>query len=156
MALNFASIATKKFEEIERAPLPPSGTYRFVVSKLPEVRDQGQWDVVDFTGTAVEAMVVDPEALDAYLSGNQANIKKIVLRKSFMFDKQDAVAFQATENNLKRFLIDHLKCADESMSIKEGLNASLNCPFIGTVVHKQDKEDKEVFHANLTKTAPID
>lgn len=151
MALNFASIAQKKFEEVERAPLAPSGTYRFIVTKLPEIRDQGQWDVVDYTCKAVEALVVDPDTLDKF-----GKIDKIVLRKSFMFDKTDAVAFQNTENNHKRFLQDHLKCADDSMSTSEGMNASVNCPFIGTVVHKQDKEDKEIFHANLTKTAPVD
>lgn len=151
--MNFREIADKKLEDIERPALPPAGTYLWKVMKN-EIRDvtsdKGSWEVVEFSVKAqAPTEDVDSDALAAY--GNVANILN---RVSFMFDKNDKAAFEQTQYQLKRFLVEHLKCASEDMSLSQGLAQSTNHQFLGTVVWKADKNDTELFHANIGKTAP--
>lgn len=148
---SFSDIANKKLGDIERPPLPPVGIWKFLCTKVTGPRDQGQWEVVDFHLRGVEPRDgVDVE--DAATFGDPA---KINLRKSFMFDKEDAVGFAQTEYNMRRFMIDHLKCCGEDDSIKQGMNAAVNCPVLGEIVLKPDKQEEGLFFANIGKTAPI-
>lgn len=148
---NFASIADKKLADVVKAPLPPAGHYKFIVTKHPEQTKRGIYEVVEFACKAVApATDVDPEQLAKY-----GDVSKILLRKGFLFNTEDAVAFQQTENNLKRFLIDHLKCMDENGSFKQGFAASINCPFLCEVKWTPDKDNEGDFFANMGKTAPI-
>jgi len=153
MALDFKSIASKKMSEIEKVPLPPVGTYRWQVIKLPEIRevssDKGQWDAVEFSCRAVEAL--DNVDMDGY----KGKIDSIMNRVSFMFDKNDETNFQRTENRLRTFLEKHVGCADESMSISEALNAAVSGQFLGDLNWSEDKKNPGEFNANITKTAPI-
>lgn len=150
--MDFRQAATKMMADIERPPLPPVGTYLFKITKIPEIRDvNDQWQSVDFVCQGVaNAGDVDEGDLTAYGGAN-----KVFNRVSFMFDKKDDVAFGKTEYQLKRFLIEHLKCAEENTSLMEGMNAAVNQQFLGTVTWKADKNDAELFHANITKTAPV-
>lgn len=152
--MNFREIADKKLEDIERPALPPAGTYLWRVTKAPEIRDvssdKGSWEVVEFPLKAVAPTEdVDTEALSAY-----GKVDNIINRVSFMFDKNDKAAFENTQYQLKRFLVEHLKCASEEMSLSEGMSASANAQCLGTIVWKADKNDSELFHANIGKTAP--
>lgn len=155
MALDFASIASKKTAEVERPPLVPAGTMRFAVTKLP-VQDKiesanGEWDTLTFFIQGKEYMEdVDPDLAEQY--GPATNV---LLNIRFMFDKNDETKFKQTEFRLKTFLESHLGVSDGSITIAEALNASVGAEFLGVVTHQQDKNDKELFHANVNKTAPV-
>lgn len=154
MALKFSEVANKKSEDIERPPLPPVGTYLWLVSKIPTIQEnvKDQWDIVEYPVKAVAAQEdVDAEAIAAY--GNVANITN---RIAFLFDTTDPAKFAQTEYNHKRFLEEHLQCWEEGASLKEAMNASVNHQFLGTVKWTPDKQDPEIYHANISKTAPVE
>lgn len=147
--MNFAEIANKKIEEVERPPLLPIGVYRFANMKLPVITDKPDWEIVEFQLKPVAAV-------DADLEDYKGDIKNAVLRRAFVFDKNDQVAFERTLFNLRNFLEKHLQCAEAGASIKEAMNASVNAQCLGVVQHVADKQDKELFHANITSTAPLE
>lgn len=155
---SFSAIAEKKLSDVIKAPLPPAGHWKFIVNRMPEFRKQGIYEVWDFPSQAVEAAMT-PEGrvidVDADTIARYGDVKKINLRKSFMFNTEDAIAFQQTENNLKRFLIEHLKCADDTVGLKQAISMSLNCPYIGEIKWTPDKENEGEFFANIGKTAPL-
>lgn len=148
---SFSDIANKKLGDIERPPLPPVGTWKMLVTKVTGPRDQGQWEVIDFHLRGIEPRG-DVDANDAATFGDPG---KINLRKSFMFDKEDAVGFLQTENNMKRFMVDHLRCATDDDSLKQGMNAAVNCPVLADISYKPDKNNEGEFFANVGKTAPL-
>ena len=152
MALNFSDVAAKKFEDIEKPPLPPVGTYRWQIMKLPDqnTSGDGRWDIVNFSVRAVEAL--DDVDMDDY-KGEVGNIMQSV---RFMFNKEDEVEFEKSLDRLKTFLGKHVKCFEEGESLGQGMNASVGQQFLGTIAWKQDKQDPEVFHANIGRTAPLD
>jgi hypothetical protein len=153
-ALNFNEIATERLGDIERPPLPPAGTYVFQVTKLAEVittKDEA-WDMVTFPMKAVAPTDdVDPGELESF--GKLDNVR---IGHRFIFDKNDQVSFDKTKYQLRRFLEEHLKCADENTSLKEAMNNAVGQQCLGTVIWKADKEDKELFHANIGRTAPVE
>lgn len=154
---SFAEIGSKKQEDIVRPPLAPPGSYLFRITKPHDVRDvkesggQGrEWEAVEFQCRGVAPTAdVDADAIREF-----GDVGKIMNRVSFMFDKNDQVAFQQTENNLKRFLADHVRCWKEGMSLSEALAAAVNSEFIGEIRWVQDKKDPDIWHANIGKTAP--
>lgn len=152
MAINFADVASKKMDEVERPPLPPVGTYRWQISKLPEqtTSGNGEWDIVNVSVRAVEAL--EDVDLDDY-KGEVANIVQSV---RFMFNKQDEVEFEKSLYRFRTFLEKHVQCAEADMSIAQAMNASVGQQFLGTIAWRQDKEDPELFHANIARTAPLD
>lgn len=153
MAMNFSDVAKKRASEIERPPLPPVGEYIFVITKIPAINEnvQDKWDIVEYTCKVVSPMEsVDPDAIQAY-----GDVTRVQLRLSFMFEKADTANFMQTEFNHKRFLTEHVKCMSDDQSIFEGMNASVHQQFVGTISWKADKKDAEVFHANITRTAPL-
>lgn len=152
MALNFADIASKKVENIERPPLPPVGEYRWKVTKVPsqtKTKDEA-WEIVEFPVQAVEAL--DSVEMDDY-RGEVTGIRNRVV---FMFDTNDEAKFEQTLFNLKRFMESHIRCSEPGMSIAEALNNSVNQEFIGTIRYRQDKNDLEVFYAEIGRTAPVE
>lgn len=154
MALRFSEVANKKSEDIERPPLPPVGTYLWNVTKIPTITEnvKDQWDIVEYQVKGVAAQDdVDAEAIAAY--GNVTNIQN---RIAFMFDTTDPAKFAQTEYNHKRFLEEHLKCWEEGMSLKEAMNNAVNHQFLGTIKWAPDKNDPEIYHANIGKTAPVE
>lgn len=153
---NFRDIGAKKAEDIARPPLPPPGAYLWKITKPAEIRDvrsgQQEWEAVEFSIQAQAPTAdVDTMALSEY-----GAVNKIFNRVSFMFDKNDKTAFETTEYQLKRFLQDHVKCWQDGMSLSEAMAAAVGREFLGTIVWKADKNDSELFHANVTKTAPKD
>lgn len=156
--MNFQEIATKRLADVERPSLPPIGTYRFRVTGLPEIaksKDE-KWDIVTFPVQAVEAQDVDANDLEEWLSQNGGDISRLRMYHKFMFNCEDESDFRRTEYNLRRFLEAHLRCADESMSLKEAINASVNAQFLAQITWRQDKNNKDIQHANLSRTAPLD
>lgn len=152
MSLNFADIANKKMADIERPPLPPVGTYRWKITKLPEITtsQNGDWDILTVMVQAQEALEdVDVGAWP----GDITNIRQSV---RFMFNKQDEAEFNRTLDRVKTFFVKHVKCAGDDDEIKIALNNSVGQEFLGAIGWKQDKEDAEIFHANIGRTAPLD
>ena len=150
---DFNSIASKKIADVERPPLPPVGTYRWRVSKLPEQATVGsneEWDVVNFNVQALEAL----DNVD--MSDYKGDVSGIFSRLSFMFDKNDEAKFDQTLFRLRTFLEKHLKCAEEGMSVNEGLNASVAQEFLGDIAWRQDKNGPELFYAEIKRTAPVE
>lgn len=152
MALNFADVATKKMSEVERPPLPPVGTYRFSITKLPiqTTTADDKWDILTIPVRALEAM--DDADMSDY-SGEVTNITNAV---KFMFNKEDEVEFEKSLYRVRTFLEKHVKCAEESDSIGQAMNSCVNQQFLGSIAWVQDKHDPEVFHANIARTAPLD
>jgi hypothetical protein len=151
-ALNFADIASKKMADIERPPLLPVGTYSWSVIKIPSIVTTADeaWDIVEFQVRAVgHEDDVDPADYPGEIVGVQQ-------RLAFMFDKNDEVKFMQTEFRLRMFLETHLKVSGPDDSMGQALNQSVNAQFLGVIGHKQDKNDAELFHANITRTAPLD
>lgn len=154
---DFASIGNKKQEDIVRPPLPPPGGWLFRITKPHDVRqvkstsgDGREWEAVEFQCRGIAPSAdVDSDAAREY-----GDPGKIMQRVSFMFDKNDDVAFQQTENQLKRFLAEHVQCWKDGMSLSEAMANAVNGEFIGTLTWKADKNDSDIFHANITKTAP--
>lgn len=152
--VDFASIANKKMEEVERPPLPPVGDYRLRVMKLPvstKSNDEA-WEFLRFNMKVVEPM----ENVD--VASYPGDLSNAILSKSFVFNSNDEAAFEQTLYNLRQFLESHLKCAEPGMSIAEALNASVNAECIGSCKWSQDKRDEtgETFNAEIGRTAPVE
>lgn len=152
MALNFADVASKKMDEVERPPLPPVGTYRFSITKLPETSKSNDevWEILTFNVRAVEALD------DVDMSDYKGEVTNILQQVKFMFNTQDEVEFEKSLFRLRQFLEQHVQCADADMTIAQALNASVNQQFLGTIAWRQDKNDPENFFANISRTAPLE
>ena len=144
---NFNELASKKLSEVERPVLLPVGDYRMSVTKLPTVTDKPEWEIVEFSLRPLEAITAD-------ISDYKGEIGNNPMRLAFLFDKNDEVAADKTMFRLRTFLEKHLGLGDD-MSVKEAMNASVNAQCLASVQHVQDKNDKELFHANVTATAPL-
>lgn len=152
MALNFADAASKKVAEIERPPLPPVGTYRWSITKLPiqTTSNDEKWDILTVPCRAMEAMD-DVEQDD--IPGEVTNITNQI---KFMFNKEDETEFDKSLYRVRTFFERHVKCADEDDTVGQMLNKSVNQQFLGTIAWQQDKNDPEIFYANIARTAPIE
>lgn len=155
MALNFAEAATKRVAEIEKPPLPPVGTYRWSVTKLPEITttQDGAWDIVTYNVRAIEALD------DVDMDGYKGEVTNITSQVKFMFNKNDEVEFEKSEFRHRTFLEKHVRCADDEMSIAQAMNASVNQQFLGKIVWNPGKAgsaNEGEFFANLQGTAPLD
>lgn len=151
---NFAEIAHKKLSEIERPPLPPVGHYVWQVSKLASVEksNDGKWEFVTFPVKGVEAQEdVDPDALQEF-----GGVKNVINSIRFIFDTEDASAFAKAEYNLRNFLERTLKCAQPEDNLAIAMNNAVNQRFLGDLVWRPDKQNTELFHANINKTAPLE
>lgn len=152
MALSFASIADKKIDEIERPPLPPVGTYRWKISKLPELTKSGdeKWEILNISVRAVEALD------DVDMSDYKGDVSGIMQSVRFMFNLEDEAEFEKTLFRVRIFFEKHVKSAEPGMTIPQAINASVGQEFLGTIAWKQDKQDADIFHANIGKTAPLE
>lgn len=150
--LNFADVASKPVADIERPPLPPVGTYRWQITKLPAATTSGdgKWDILTVQVRALEAM--DDVDINDY-SGEVTNITNQV---KFMFNKEDEAEFEKQLFRMRQFFEKHVKCADEGATIAQMLNASVNQQFLGSIAWSQDRNDAELFYANIARTAPLD
>jgi hypothetical protein len=152
VALNFAEAAAKKISEVERPPLPPVGTYRWSITKLPAQTTSGdeKWDILTFQVRALEALD------DVDMSDYSGEVTNVTNQVKFMFNKEDEAEFEKSLFRVRTFLERHVKCADESDSVAQALNKSVNQQFLGSIAWQQDKNDPELFYANIARTAPIE
>lgn len=152
MALSFSDIASKPLAEMERPPLPPVGTYRWSITKLPEVTttQDDAWDILTINVRALEAL--DDVDTEDY----QGDITNITQQVKFMFNKNDEVEFGKSEFRARQFFEKHVACAGPEDTMAQAMNACVNGQFLANIVWKQDKNDAELFHANIGRTAPLD
>jgi hypothetical protein len=156
---DFNTALKKKFVDVEKPKEVPPGTYTVMVTKIPDTEDSadGKWTFLTFPMRLVAAGEdVDQDALREYGGlGPMAN-----LRLRFIFDKSDAdeaqAAFDRTLYNVKRLLIDHLKCSSPDQELKEGLNNSINQQCLAVVKWRADKTDPSILRAEINRTAPIE
>lgn len=152
---NFAEALNVNTDEIERPPLAPTGHYRFKVSKTTmDKTASGEWEIVNFQMQGVEATEdVDPDELS-----NAGGINQVRMRHSFMFptseDEEAQAMFKQSLFNLKRFLNDHLGI-EPGVPLSQSINMAPGHECIASVVHKQDKNDPDLYHANIGRTAPV-
>lgn len=152
--LNFNDVANQKIEDVKPVPLPPVGTYRWVITKLPETRE-----FVGGDGTPYQAIEWPIQAVEAQddvdTSAYPGNITDIRQRYSYMFNRNDEVAFQSFQNQLKRFFVDILGCVDESATLAEGINASVKQQFLAPVTWAPDKKEPDIIRAQVGRAAPL-
>lgn len=151
---SFTEIANKKVEDIERPPLPPVGTYRWSITKLPEVSKSNdeKWEFLRIPCRAVEAL----DNVD--MADYKGDVSNIAMSVSFVFNVEDEVAFEQTLFRVRQFFEKHVGCAEPDMTLAQAINASVNGQFLGDVTWRQDKRDEsgETMQADIGRTAPID
>ena len=149
---NFADIASKKVADVERPPLPPVGTYRWSITKLPQqtTSGDGKWDILTFNVRALEALD------DVDMADYAGEVTNITNQVKFMFNKEDEAEFEKSLFRVRTFLEKHVKCCGEDDTMGQALNASVNQQFLGSIAWTQDKNDPEIFYANIARTAPIE
>lgn len=155
MAFDFKDIAKTKLDEVKAVPLPPVGTYRWVITKLPSIRDFKGKDGTEYQSMEFPCQVV--QALeDVDPSTYPGDVTEIRQNLSFMFDKNDEVAFVQAQNRIKNFFTKILQCVGEDASIGEGMNAAVRAQFIAPITWSPDKNDESIMRAQMGRTAPLD
>lgn len=151
--MNFQDALNTKISDIEKPPLQPHGTYKWVVSKVPTIDESNpNWGYMDFPLKCLGATEdVDQDGLKAF-----GNLQNVFQRLRFLFNRNDDIEFKKTEHRVRRFLEDTLKIDGVAdMALKEGLARSVNHQFLAQIVWTPDREDKETIHANIGKFAPL-
>jgi hypothetical protein len=157
MSLNFRESLDKTVDSIEKPPLGPTGTYVFVVMREPELqediqgRDGNSYDFLNFLCKAVDAT----DDVDAQALADFGDIGNIIIRHSFIFNKNDAAAFGKSEYALRRFLEEHLQVPFEGVPLKKALHDSVNVRFLGNTIWKPRKDEPDTFDHVIKSTAPV-
>lgn len=152
MAFSFQDALNQTVDTIERPPLAPMGHYEFVVQKVPTITERGTFDIIEFNLQAVAPVDVDDtEGLQAY-----GPLKKLNVRKSFLFDKEDEVAAAQTLANLRSFLEKTMQVEFEGVPLKQALNSTVNKKLIGQLKYRADKNDPSIQYHDLGTTAPVE
>ncbi len=151
---NFEDALNTKASDIEKPPVQPMGNYIWGVSKTPtmDTSKSGEWAFIEFPVRGVSAEDdVDPDELAAF-----GDVSSAMSRVSFVFPTDPAKEADAakTKYRLKRFLEETLRVdCEEDATLKEMLDASVNCQFYGTVGWKQVNDE---IYAEIKHTAPLD
>lgn len=150
--MNFTDILDTKVSDIERPTLAPQGGYIMRVSKAPNQDERGDYKIIEFNLQATEATEeVDPDELKEF-----GKVTSILARKAFLFG-DDKANNESTMFNLRRFCEEHLQIEGaEKMTVGELLAASPEHVCMAVLTHKQDKNDKELYHLNVKSTAPVE
>ena len=154
---NFEESLDIVVEEVEKPPLPPTGNYMFKVNKLSfdVVGTNPEFDVINFILQAVQPIAgVDQEKLDEV--GGPSGIN---MRHSFMFprgdDEETVAKRKKTLYYLKVFLTEHLGVETEGMKMREACDSAMHAQCMADIVYKPDKDDPQIIHANIGRTAPL-
>lgn len=157
--VNLAAILDKKPEEIERPPLLPTGGYTWVITKpgtFDTMGQDGKFETVTFDcKVAAAGEDVDPDDLREY-EEKAGSVTNATSRVRFMFDTEDELRFVQTENNIKRFLQDHVKCWDDGQGLRQAITDAQGNQFFGVIRHRPDKNDPEIVYAEIGKTMAVD
>lgn len=152
MSMNFADVTKTKVGAVEKPPLPPVGTYQWLISKLPAVTTSND-DKWDFLSVPLKCQQpLDDVDVDEY-AGDLSNL---FMEHKFIFNKEDEAEFAKTLFRVRTFFEKHVQCCEETDTIAEMMNNSVGQSVLATIAWKQDKQDPENFFANIGRTAPLD
>ncbi len=155
--MKFTDTLDKEATQIEKPPTMPVGTYVWVVTKHPtyEAERSDEWEFVEYAVRCVRPTEeVDPDIL-AEFTAKAGKLTDQFNRVSFLFSKTDEGGFKKTEFNHKQFLTETLKCWEDGASLKQAMAASVNKQFLGWIKWQPDKQNPELMHANIGRTAPL-
>lgn len=156
--MNFSDALNVDAGSIERPPIAPKGHYRLKITGTvfgEMASDKGAWDYVDFKTQALSANDdVDPTDLDKF---GGTNLVRPKLR--FMFDKgednESAAKAQQSLFRMQTFLIEHCGIDGTGLKLRALIDKAKGAEFLGSLTHRQDKVDKELFYSEIDKTAPL-
>ena len=156
--MDFNSALDVQADAVEKPPVMPQGTYVWNVSKVPtlSVSKSGEWNIVEFPLRGISAEDdVDPEELEAFGAASAA-MNKI----SFMSPTEEGPEGDASRQKmlyqLKRFMQETLRVdAEDSATIRELMNASLNCQFLAQAVWRPSDDGQDTY-IDVKNYAPLD
>ncbi|MBM61942.1 MAG: hypothetical protein CL484_03200 [Acidobacteria bacterium] len=156
--VDFASALDTKANDVEKPPVQPQGTYIWTVTKVPSISTSksGEWSIVEFPIKAVSAEDdVDPEELEEFGSLNGA-----MNRISFMAPTADTPEAEADRTKalyrIKKFCQNTLRVdAEEDASIRELLDAAVNCQFMAQATWRPSDDGEETY-IDVKGYAPVD
>lgn len=156
--MDFNSALDKKASDIEKPPVQPQGTYVWAVTKVPAISTSksGEWSIIEFPVKAISAEDdVDPEDLEQF-----GAVTSAMNRVSFMAPTAEGpegdAARDKTLYQVKKFCQNTLRVdAEEDATLRELLDASVNCQFLGQAVWRQS-DDGEDTYVDLKNRAPMD
>lgn len=143
---NFGDLLDKPSSDIEKPKPAPQGTYQFAINGLYKEgkSSKKQTPYVEFLCSYQAAMDdVDEETLTTY--GGIAG-------------KQTKLTFYITEDavwRLKKFLNEDLGIEEGDKSLRQMLDETPNCTFLGQVKHEASDDGENVF-AKIDRTAPVE
>lgn len=143
---NFADLLDKPSSEIEKPKPVPQGTYQFSINGLYKEgkSTQKQTPYVEFTCNYMAALDDVDEAALAEMGGVNG--------------KTSRLTFYITEDStyrLKKFLVEDLLLEEGDKSLRQLLDETPGCQFLGAVKHEASKDGTSVF-ANIATTAPVE
>lgn len=143
---NFGALLDKPSSDIERPKPLPQGTYQFAINGMYKLdkTTKKQTEYVEFTCNVIGAAEdVDEEALKE-MGGFQGKS----MRQTF-YITEDALW------RLKKFLTDDLGIEEGDKSLRQMLDETPGCQFLGTVKHEASQDGESVY-ANIGSTAPVE
>ena len=149
----FSEMLDRKSEDIKAPPLLPVGEYLLMGKKHPEISevksgDGTIFDKVTFDMVVVEALEVDPDALESF-----GKYQGTPCRKQFLYDTTpDAeTSRQQTEFAIKLFL-GSCGIDVESGTLKSWLADFPNSQVRAELLHRPDKRDPDKFYLEVGRT----
>lgn len=157
--MDFSSALDTKASDIERPKDLPQGTYIWSVSKIPtsEATKSGEWFIFEFP-----LRVVSPEEdVDQDLLDEFGSVAGQMGRISFMLSSDDdrKADNDKTMFRLRNFMQRILRVdCDEDATIREMLDASVNCQFYAQCTWRQgtDASGETVNYVDVKNPAPLD
>jgi hypothetical protein len=160
--VDFASLAAVKVEDLPEVKLMPMGTYIWSVDRIPEQKPSasGASELINFRCRCVGPIddFEDPDGLDAY--GSPAGeIRTLMFTFPLNpYEDEDQKRFEQRQikaaQRVRRFLAVDVKA--EGTSIGEMLTNSVNCQFLGQIVHEVDNRNPDgPPQERLQGTAPL-
>lgn len=152
--VDFASALNTRASDIEKPPILPQGTYIWSVNKIPtfDKSKSGEWEICEFQVVPVQPESdVDEDDLAAF-----GDLRGGINRISFMFPTDPAKEpdFKKSLFRLKNFLTKTLKVdVEDDATVKEMLDASVNCQFLANATWRQVEDDTYV---DVKNYAPLD
>jgi len=143
---NLASILDQPASAVKRPPPMPAGHYVFTILGLPrnDKTSKKQTDFYEFKCRYTQAYDdVDADELAAVggIAGKETGLTFYITDKS---------TYRLTE-----FMRDDLGISEEGKSVRQMLEETPNCQFVGQIKHTPSEDGKGVY-ANIAVTSPLE
>lgn len=149
----FADILDKPANEIDKPKPLPVGTYVWGIVGLPrfDKSREKQTPFYEFKCKCISALDdVDGEALAEWAQkadGTQRQLTDFETRHTFYITPDSVYRLQE--------FLGHCGIDLDDKSIRQAVEESPNCQFIGAIVHTPSKDGTSIY-ANIGKTAPVE